>query len=63
MKIKIKRSMSPAVDGSHPALEEGAELVLDEKTSKYLIEIGNAIEVKPAVKVKNKPTSAKKAVK
>jgi len=36
---------------------------LDEKTAKYLIEIGNALEMKPAVKVQGKPVEAKKAVK
>ncbi|HPL80996.1 MAG TPA: hypothetical protein PLU23_00695 [Anaerolineaceae bacterium] len=63
MKVKIKRSMSASVDGSHPALEEGAVVELDEKTAKYLIEIGNALEMKPAVKVQGKPVEAKKAVK
>ena len=64
MKVKIKKSMSYAADGSHSAFAEGEIVELDEKTAAYLIEIGNALEVKPpAVKIASKPKAEKAAVK
>ena len=63
MKVKILVSVSSAIDGSHPGFDAGNEYEINEALGKSLIAAGIALEVKPAVKVQNKPTSTKKAVK